>query len=454
MKAPNPPPDTSKFYEKLPNLQENPQEFTRFMSVAMSLDSQGEYLHWDKLRFKPLPQFLPENVTLEEYWHAIKFNRATSSKPLPFVPKDKEDIPFSFCRPDCLLADLRHIDIKAGGMVSTGHEAIGHEDSQRYLTRSILEEPFSSSVLEGAATTRLKAQALIEQGEKPLTKDDRMVLNNYKAMMFIKEHIDSDLTPAIILECHKIITDGTLDRPEMAGQLRDNNDIVVGDEYGEIFHEPPNFTELEKRLQTLCEFANAGEGENSLYIHPITRAIILHFILAYDHPFIDGNGRTARALFYWSALRSGYWIIEYISISKIIKNAQVKYGKAFLYTETDDNDVTYFIMHQLDVIKRAIAELEKYLDRQKTKYKNTENLLSAETLNHRQKHLLTELIRKRVFVITIDKHQRLHDVSYLTARKDLDDLRKDKWLTKKNVGRKYYYYPGRALENLQNQQTN
>src|SRR5205814_10028127 len=52
--------------------------------------------------------------------------------------------------------------------------------------------------------------------------------------------------------------------------------------------------------------------------HPMVRSMILHFWLAYDHPFVDGNGRTARALFYWSMLRNGYWMFEYITISKII----------------------------------------------------------------------------------------------------------------------------------------
>ena len=54
------------------------------------------------------------------------------------------------------------------------------------------------------------------------------------------------------------------------------------------------------------------------FIHPMIRSIILHFWLAYDHPFVDGNGRTARALFYWSMLRHGYWLFEFISISQII----------------------------------------------------------------------------------------------------------------------------------------
>jgi Fic family protein len=73
-------------------------------------------------------------------------------------------------------------------------------------------------------------------------------------------------------------------------------------------------------------------------------------MLGYDHPFLDGNGRTARALFYWAAANNGYWLMEFISISQIIKQSPAQYGKSFLYSEYDENDVTYFIVHQLSVI--------------------------------------------------------------------------------------------------------
>ena len=115
--------------------------------------------------------------------------------------------------------------------------------------------------------------------------------------------------------------------------------------YDEIFHDPPPAEQLDERMAAMCDFAN-GKIPNH-FIHPVVRAIILHFWLAYDHPFVDGNGRTARALFYWLMLRNNYWLFEFISISQIIRKAPIKYGRAFLYTETDDNDLTYFILYHL-----------------------------------------------------------------------------------------------------------
>jgi Fic family protein len=94
-------------------------------------------------------------------------------------------------------------------------------------------------------------------------------------------------------------------------------------------------------------------------VHPVVRAILIHFMLGYDHPFYDGNGRTARALFYWSLARSGYWLMEYVSISRLLRQAPAQYARAYRHTETDDNDTTYFIVHQLEVIQQAIAALHE-----------------------------------------------------------------------------------------------
>ena len=78
-------------------------------------------------------------------------------------------------------------------------------------------------------------------------------------------------------------------------------------------------------MRLLCDFANEDE-DGEPFIHPVVRAILLHFWLAYDHPFEDGNGRTARILFFWLMQQRGYWLIEYLPISPIIRKAPAKYG--------------------------------------------------------------------------------------------------------------------------------
>ena len=93
------------------------------------------------------------------------------------------------------------------------------------------------------------------------------------------------------------------------------------------------------------------------------QSIILHFMIGYDHPFVDGNGRVARALFYWAMLRHGYPLAKFLSISKVLREAPARYARAYRFTETDGGDLTYFVDHQLDVIARSIEALGDYVTR-------------------------------------------------------------------------------------------
>ena len=221
----------------------------------------------------------------------------------------------------------------------------------------------------------------------------------------------------------------------------------------EILHTPPKAIELEKRLQKLCDFANLSSENEKYFMHPIIKAILLHFMLAYDHPFIDGNGRTARALFYWSMLHQNYWLMEFISISSILKKAPIQYARAYLYTETDENDVTYFIIHQLDVIIRAIDALHKYLDQQRQEISETEKLLNASQklrnkLNYRQMALIKHALKHPNMDYLIEGHRQSHNVTYDTARNDLLSLTKLKLLTKKKIGKAFVFEAPQDLKKL------
>ena len=408
-------------------------------------DKDGRYLHWDEIRRRPSL----EGLSHELLWAKTKLARAQNLKFLPFIDKGKQ--PFRYCEPDCIRRRLRWLDLNCGGAITTRQEQVSEQETQLYLARSIAEEPISSSILEGAATTRAKAREMIEQEREPINQSERMVLNNYRAMQEIAELKDEELTPELVLHIHKIITEGTLKDPDKAGVYRDTTDqIDVADEFDEVLHNPPNAQELPERMSVLCTFANGSE-EDEPYVHPLSRAIILHFMLAYDHPFVDGNGRVARALFYWSALRSGYWLMKYVSISHIIRKASAQYGKTFLKVETDDCDLTYFLDHQLSVLQMAIEELQTYIARQKQKFIAFENLLSTGKnwrFNHRQTALLKDLLRKSKRQATIGEHQKRFNISYLTARKDLEDLTILGLLEKQKQGRQHLYFaaPGLAKQ--------
>lgn len=197
-------------------------------------------------------------------------------------------------------------------------------------------------------------------------------------------------------------------------------------------------------MARLLAFAN-GETSGS-FLHPLVRAIVLHFWLAYLHPFVDGNGRMARALFYWQMLRTGYDFAQYLSISGPIDRAPQAYYLAFAHTETDGGDLTYFLLNQLTVLRQATDELLAHLNERAIRIRQlSADLSNAESLNYRQKSALSFLLQNPHEGIAIAGHGKSHNVSYLTARKDLQDLEDQGLLRRVRVGRADRYFPADNL---------
>ncbi len=403
----------------------------------------GKYRPWDILRhLQP-----PADFTPEEFWLAVKLARQPLYQRLPL--NDSAGSPFKFLVFDLTLKLLHEIDRNASGAIKGSDQVTDPHTRDTYLLKSLMEEAITSSQLEGASTTRDVAKDMIQRGRKPRDRSEQMISNNYAAMQFIRKLRDEPLSPALVLELQRILTENAIDEPGAAGRFRrTDEDILVSDEIGTVLHRPPPARELARRMELMCRFAN--DTSDSPFVHPVIRSILLHFWLAYDHPFVDGNGRTARALFYWSMARQGYWLCEFISISRIIKKAPSSYARAFLYSETDDNDVTYFVLHQLRVITRAIGELHEYLARKADELRETQLFVRQSAsvrnlLNHRQLALINHGLKNPGFTYTIESHRNSHGVRYDTARTDLLQLADHQLLERGKTGRKFWFMAPKDL---------
>ena len=410
------------------------------MSEVTEATISGKYLHWHKLRFYPPP----EGLTLNQWWFGIKMKRRSQARKIGLV--DKIGMPFSYNLVDPIPEFLHLADSDARGILQTVEPITNPETKKNYLVRSLIEEAITSSQLEGANTSHRVAKEMIRQGRKPKDRSEQMIYNNYMAMQHILEVKNQDLSQDLIFEIHRMVTEDTLNDPSAAGRFRRPEEIVVvDDQYGEVLHDPPLAAQLPERLEAMCAFAN-GDSPGG-FIHPVIRSMILHFWLAYDHPFVDGNGRTARSLFYWSMLRQGYWLFEFIPISRIILQAPTKYATAYLYTETDENDLTYFLLYHSDVIRRAISDLHIYLRRQTQQVMQAVAELRGLTyLNHRQRDLITHALKHPGYIYSVESHKGSHGISYETARQDLMDLVARKLLTKRRSGRFWQFFPAIDLE--------
>jgi Fic family protein len=357
-----------------------------------------------------------------------------------------------------MIARLLHeIDLGAGGNIGMPDPIANPQTRSQYVMRSLFQEAITSSQLEGAATTRAVAKEMLRTGRPPRTRGERMILNNYLTMQRIADWKERPLDEQLIFEMHRMVTEGTLDNPDAAGRLRRADEkITVQDAItGEVFHSPPAAEQLASRLNAMCQFANGSVLDvgkpHGRFIHPVVRAILLHFWLAYDHPFVDGNGRTARSLFYWSMLRQGYWLFEFVSISEILVKAPAKYSLSFLFTETDENDATYFLLYQCEVIRRAITSLHEYIEQKSTEVRESEGLLRGATgLNHRQQALIAHALRHPGTRYSIEGHRRSQGIVYETARNDLMVLARMNLLEHRKMGRAFAFIaPSDLADRLQ-----
>jgi len=403
-----------------------------------------EYWPWEEFKYKtshlePSPEVL---------WGFLKFLRRSSMKPLPF--SDMNGKPFLYWLPDKVQEDLHYIDQSFGGGFFIEGTDLIPETKERYIVSSLMEEAIASSQIEGAATTRPIAKEMLRKNLKPQDRSQQMILNNYKTILTIKETIDQPMSVSLLRDFHQKITMNTLDDPNTSGRFRKKEEApihVMDQQDGVVLHIPPPANRLPELVTQLCDFANQEQGK--VFIHPVVKAIILHFWLAWLHPYVDGNGRTARTLFYWYMLKHKYWLFEYLSISRIFLKSKQQYQKAFLHSEQDDNDLTYFLIYHLRAIRLAIRELQDYLKRKQIEYRETLSLLrKASWMNHRQQALIQHALKHPDFIYTIESHKNSHRVVYQTARADLLTLAEKGCLEKIKAGRTFRFRIPKDLPKL------
>ena len=389
-----------------------------------------EYLHWDEFIYRERPK----GTKKEDLWTLIRLERSLNSRRINVGSGEK--FRFSYNATDLIQEKLHEMDVNLGGSLETKNERIPPDDREKYLINSIMEEAIASSRLEGAATTRKVAKDMLKSNRKPKNESERMIMNNYDTIRMIKEEEVKELTPEFILKIHKTIVKDTMDE-KITGKYRDNNEIVVREPTGKIVYHPPDYKLIPDLIKKICDFANK-DGE---FIHPIIKASILHFFMGYVHPFEDGNGRTARALFYWYMAKNNYWIIEFMSISSIIIKSPSRYVRAYLYAEYDENDLTYFIKYQIRTLDVALKELKKYVERsRKEKEKIFEIIRDVEGLNDRQIYVIEKFHEDKRKVMTIREVMTTFSVVYQTARKDLLELEERGFLEKKTMGKKKFIF--------------
>ncbi len=385
------------------------QREDKLAEVVENINNKYEY--WSDVKYTPLPEGVS---SAEELWSCVKASRWIKYNDI----WDRYNI--RLCITNRMLRMCHEFDMNFGG--SWGADStISDTNRKQYLVSSLMEEAISSSQMEGAATTRKVAKDMLRKEITPQGRSQRMIYNNYQTICFITENKDANLTPELLLKIHQLMTENTLENEEDVGRYRINDDVVVEDGIThETVHVPPIAQEVPLFIDELCRYFNEKEAKS--FVHPIIRGIIIHFMVAYVHPFADGNGRTARVLFYWSMLKNGYWLTEYLSISRIISKSKKAYEKAYLYSEYDGNDIGYFVTYNLKVLDSACKEFKLYIQRQAEKQRQASHFLALGNINQRQAEIINVLHNSPNALFTIKELVSRFSIVAATAKSDMDGL--------------------------------
>ena len=369
-----------------------------------------DFEYWDTVKYKKCP---PE-CTPTDLWTYVKAARIKSA----ITVWEKYGVSLSLT--NNMQKKCHEIDMNWGG--SWGADAtIDSKTKEQYLVSSLMEEAIYSSMMEGASTTRKVAKEMLRKKVAPKDKSQQMIHNNYQTIQFIIAHKNEPLTEDLLLHVHRLMTENTMQSPEDAGRFRTNNDVVV--ENGithETVHTPPSYEEIPQFIKDLCLFFN--QNDDKQFIHPIIRGIIIHFMISYIHPFADGNGRTARAMFYWYMLRKGYWLTEYLSISRVIAKSKKSYEKAFLYAEADQMDIGYFVAYNLRVLEQSFQQLQNYIKRKQSEKNDALILMQIGDINERQAQIIKHFDTSPNAMLIIKDIQTKFMISPTTAKADVTGL--------------------------------
>jgi Fic family protein len=435
-----------KIPERSPKFDELLHEYAADLGRLLHLVKTGgfqpssDYPHWDKLR----DQHPPEYLTTRQWWLGLKIQRQFGRGEIAL--KGPHGQPFSLGAPNTFVESLHQLDRGLTGDLGWPN-LVGDRDARDHFgVHALLDEAIASSSLEGAAVDSEVARELLRSGHRPRNRGEQMTLNNYRALEFVHEIRAQPLTLALLSEIHQRLTAGTLAHADAAGRLRRTDEpVLLEDLEGHLLHEPPPASELPGRLKAMLALANGRAPD--FFLHPVLRAILLHFWLAYDHPFVDGNGRMARVLFYWSVLHAGYDLFEFISLSRVLRDAPAAYGRAFLYVETDENDLTYFAVHQLAAIERALRAFRDDARRHAAEVQEIQNLLQPGVpLNPRQLALLAHARRHPAgHRYTLQEHARSHRLSRQTARNDFTALARLGYFEETKSGKTLAFFPTTTL---------
>ena len=226
----------------------------------------------------------------------------------------------------------------------------------------------SSTSIEGNRLTFEQVKALSENKEiVASTKDKQEVLNYLEALDAIPQYATKKLIDTrLFLKIHRIIAKGVLKEAKDCGIFRDRQVFVGkrvfdGTQFKEVVeYMPPDTKDVPRLVEEFLSWLNSKETKD---INPVILAGIAHYEVARVHPFIDGNGRTARLLATLILYKSGFDHRRFFALDDYYDEDRPTYYAALKTVQENQGDLTMWLEYFTDGVLNSVNKVKEVIQR-------------------------------------------------------------------------------------------
>ncbi|MBN2325342.1 MAG: Fic family protein [Spirochaetes bacterium] len=285
--------------------------------------------------------------------------------------------------------------------------------------KALLLESYHSTHIEGTAINLEQAQDILAGKKvKGVSRDDEKELLNYKkAMDFISKYLGKDdpISEGLVRELHKILVRGVRGSEAQPGSYRKIQNYVANSRTKEIIYTPPPPLDVPYLMRDCVEWINAHLEE----VSPVLTAGIAQFQFVHIHPFVDGNGRTARLLSTLILYKTGYDFKRLFTISEYYDKDRPAYYTAIQSVRKSKMDMTSWLEYFVDGLRSQMKEIQGKGKKIITADKVVKRF-EDKGMNDRQVKIIRYLVVNAK--ITNDECQKLCGSIRRTATRDLSSL--------------------------------
>ncbi len=284
----------------------------------------------------------------------------------------------------------------------------------------ILESHYSTHI-EGTALSLEQAKSILEGKKiKGINRDDEKELVNYKkAMDLISGYLGEKdpITEGLIRELHKILVRGVRGGQADPGNYRKVQNYVVNSQTREVMYTPPPALEVPFLMKEFVDWINSVED-----LSPILMAGVAQFRFVHIHPFLDGNGRTARLLSTLILYETGYDFKRLFTISEFYDEDRPQYYQAIRSVRKNNMNMTVWLEYFVNGLRSQMAEIQgkgEQLIKQDVQLQKIKKI----GLSLRQEKAVKYLLKNGR--ITVSEYQDVASCIRKTAQRDLEELVKE-----------------------------